>query len=123
MKRLTDSLQDMSAATQINAVTSAADDDNHDSDNLVGQDEQRDTEPTLVDDSSETSLDCMPPITPTDLLNDAYFKDTSLILLFWMAVLMGMKKLIIVCCLLESNTLLTRVCFISWPCLANLSCR
>jgi len=93
MKRLTDSLQDMSAATQINAVTSAADDDNHDSDNLVGQDEQRDTEPTLVDDSSETSLDCMPPITPTDLLNDAYFKDTSLILLFWMAVLMGMKNL------------------------------
>jgi len=71
-----DYLRDLGATTQINAVAPAADNDNHDSDNLAGQDiEQRDQEHALADDSSEPLLDCLPPITATDFLNDADFMD------------------------------------------------
>ena len=71
-----DYFRNLGATTQITAVTPEADNDNHDSDNLAGQDdEQRDQEPALADDSPEPLLDCLPPITPTDFLNDADFKD------------------------------------------------
>jgi len=71
-----DYLRDLGATTQINAVTPAADNDNHDSDNFAGQDdEQREQEPTLPDDPSAPSLDYMPSIMPSDYVDDADFKD------------------------------------------------
>ena len=72
----------MCAETQTDAFTPAADNDIHHFENLVGQDEQRDQERTLADEYSEPLLDCISPITATDLLNDSDFKDTIIFFCF-----------------------------------------
>jgi len=94
----------LGAITQINAVAPAPDNDNHASDNLARQDdEQREQEPTLTDESSEPLLDYMPSIMPSDHVDDTDFKEIYRFVLD--GTFDGVRKLFAVCYLLENSTL------------------